>query len=161
MQNDHKGRVAHDICGHTLESFYASGQRGPEVRADGRGGSLARGYYAAHAGGKVGPFNTRSAAVEAGITSLNEYINGPQDADASQGDSNVTLTIRDADGRIVGEPETFEDDGTVSVQDLLRQRALHLVAVGQVELRRGGELVATGRYVRGKGLIQTGTLASE
>mgnify|MGYP006430033673 CR=1 FL=1 len=93
MQNDHKGRIAHDICGHTLESFYASGQRGPEVRADGRGGSLARGYYAAHAGETVGPFNTRNAALDAGIASLNEHVNGPRDAEPTPAESAAIDTL--------------------------------------------------------------------
>lgn len=54
-QNDHKSREI--ICPEILlggranpnfqiETFYASGETGKEVRADGNGGSLARGYWA-------------------------------------------------------------------------------------------------------------------
>lgn len=45
--------------------FYASGQRGNEVRADGKGGLLARGWYARIYSALHGPFPTERKAKEA------------------------------------------------------------------------------------------------
>lgn len=48
--------------------FYASGRRGKEVRADGNGSVLARGWYGVRAlrrgvsGGRFGPFKTKTEA---------------------------------------------------------------------------------------------------
>ena len=42
--------------------FYASGARGNEVRADGSGGLLARGWYARVNGQRHGPFSTEAKA---------------------------------------------------------------------------------------------------
>lgn len=63
MRNDNKGRVIVDST-LRIETFYASGARGKEVRADGTGGLLPRGYYAkAPATGLVGPVSCRKGAV--------------------------------------------------------------------------------------------------
>lgn len=70
MRNDKWGHIHHDgtfdVC-----TFYASGKRGPEERADGRGDSLARGYYFRIKGDKfpIGPFTTRKKA----LTSAKEH----------------------------------------------------------------------------------------
>jgi hypothetical protein len=75
MRNDHKGRVRHDET-LILDTFFASGKHGKEVRANGEGGKLERGYYArVHnpAYGKaflVGPFSCRSKAMH---TSYKEH----------------------------------------------------------------------------------------
>lgn len=58
MKNDHEGRLVY----RGTETFYASGQRGNEVRSDGKGGNLARGYYALTPTALHGPFNSRAAA---------------------------------------------------------------------------------------------------
>ena len=48
--------------------FYASGEKGKEVRADGKGGVMPRGWYAKtvttriHNGGTFGPFKTKTEA---------------------------------------------------------------------------------------------------
>jgi hypothetical protein len=54
----------------TTRVFYASGINGKEVRADGKGGTLARGYYikievssyGGKRGGTFGPFKTKTEA---------------------------------------------------------------------------------------------------
>jgi hypothetical protein len=84
MRNDHLGKADHNICGHTVRTFYASGNGGKEVRADGKGSYLRRGYYASHdvRGGQfglfktIGPFNNRNDALRAGVDSLNQHVNG-------------------------------------------------------------------------------------
>ncbi|MGI9345557.1 MAG: hypothetical protein ACR2PW_04750 [Gammaproteobacteria bacterium] len=63
MKNDHKGRMSHDNYG--TETFYASGQGGLEERADGKGGSMQRGYYCIHHSGRYGPHTTRKKALTA------------------------------------------------------------------------------------------------
>ena len=63
MRNDNKGRV------HSggFSSYYASGETGPEVRADGNGGRLPRGYYMqSDTAGLFGPFGCRTDADRAG-----------------------------------------------------------------------------------------------
>jgi len=71
MRNDHKGEVTHDTS-LILMTFYASGKHGPEVRADGHGKQLARGYYvkclAPVAGDqfRLGPYSCRSKAMHRG-----------------------------------------------------------------------------------------------
>ena len=42
--NDKKGTVRHDNA-LELDTYFASGSKGHNVRADGRGGTLQRGYY--------------------------------------------------------------------------------------------------------------------
>ena len=65
-RNDKKGRLPWGRAVLNGVTFYASGQQGPEVRADGRGGLLERGYYARYEGGRlVGPVSCRSNAVSA------------------------------------------------------------------------------------------------
>ncbi len=66
MRNDHKGRITHDgALG--LDTFYASGAHGHEVRANGTGSTLTRGYYATtDLTGSIGPFTCRKAAARAG-----------------------------------------------------------------------------------------------
>lgn len=49
----------------SFKVFYASGQRGNEVRADGKGGVLARGWYARIYSALHGPFPTERKAKEA------------------------------------------------------------------------------------------------
>ena len=42
--------------------FYAGGTKGPTARADGKGGFLARGWYARRFGQVKGPFSTQKKA---------------------------------------------------------------------------------------------------
>lgn len=72
MRNDHTGRywdvIERDSVRYRVESFYASGQKGPEVRADGNGGLLTRGYYARVSHFEmVGPHRTRNIGIDAAI----------------------------------------------------------------------------------------------
>lgn len=62
MKNDHKGIIEEP---NGVRSLYASGQHGPEVRADGSGGLMARGYYGQPHKHHVwiGPFKTRVEAI--------------------------------------------------------------------------------------------------
>ena len=60
MRNDHKGKVD-TYPG--IVTFYASGERGDEVRADGKGGVMARGYYGRDKAETLhGPFRCRRDA---------------------------------------------------------------------------------------------------
>jgi hypothetical protein len=77
-RNDHLGQVQHR---NGILTVYASGLRGPEVRANGQGGSMARGYHARdHADQWHGPFLTRKAAWKAmtlepnGLTELQRRL---------------------------------------------------------------------------------------
>lgn len=45
--------------------LYASGERGLNVRADGKGGSLLRGYYKLTENARLGPFKGKREATEA------------------------------------------------------------------------------------------------
>jgi hypothetical protein len=47
--------------------FFASGERGKEVRADGKGGTLKRGFYVRVSDGSHGPFNKAHEAFVAGL----------------------------------------------------------------------------------------------
>jgi len=65
MRNDHKGKIRSDLD--SFVTFYASGKSGQEVRADGNGGTLPRGYYMRHdTAGLFGPFGARMYAESAG-----------------------------------------------------------------------------------------------
>ncbi|AKU43061.1 hypothetical protein RCTITAN_45 [Rhodobacter phage RcTitan] len=49
--------------GRVTRVFYASGVKGKEVRADGNGATLARGWYCREDGrGRFGPFKTKTEA---------------------------------------------------------------------------------------------------
>lgn len=63
MRNDKLGRQPHGAG----ETLYASGQSGSEVRGDGNGGVLDRGYYYFVDGaGTFGPYTTRQSAAHWG-----------------------------------------------------------------------------------------------
>lgn len=82
--NDHKGAVVFDTeTG--ADSFYASGQSGTEVRADGNGGKLPRGYYARCKVRRVviGPFSSRTKAVMA--FARRDHDNAESDIPATAG----------------------------------------------------------------------------
>jgi hypothetical protein len=51
-----------------MNTFFASGQKGKEVRADGKGGTLARGFYVkTDSDTFIGPFRTRKKAETANV----------------------------------------------------------------------------------------------
>lgn len=62
-KTDNKGRVEHSrVFG--IRTVFASGQYGNDVRADGKGGLMVRGYYWSSTAnpGSYGPYSTRKAA---------------------------------------------------------------------------------------------------
>jgi len=72
MRNDHKGFILHDSA-NMLTTFFASGSKGNEVRANGRGGRMARGYWASlNSGPSIGPYTCRKAARNAGMWQVRE-----------------------------------------------------------------------------------------
>ena len=76
-RNDRAGVVRDTLRKGEFRTFYASGKTGHEVRADGEGGLLSRGYYAITPDGhRHGPHFTRNAAVwkaKAWITRTGRY----------------------------------------------------------------------------------------